>query len=66
MVPSNVRQYFDEHLKNRIAGKREENKIYKWIFAILKIEMLKTPTSSVKRIEQRFVIKGTLNRLTNI
>ena len=35
---------------------------YKWILAILKIEMLKTSTSFVKIIGQRFVIKGTLNR----
>ena len=36
--------------------------IYKWIFSILKIEMLKTSLSDMKRIGQRFVIKGILNR----
>ena len=35
---------------------------YKLIFAILKIEILKTSLSAVKRIGQRFVIKGKLNR----
>ena len=41
--------------------KRQENMTYRWIFAILKIEMLKTSLSAVKRIGQRYVIKGTLN-----
>ena len=35
---------------------------YKWIFETLKIEILKTSTSSVKRIGEMFVIKDTLNR----
>ena len=34
----------------------------KWIFGILKMEMLKTSFSVVQRIGQRSVIKGTLNR----
>ena len=33
---------------------------YKWIFAILKIKVLKTSLSAVKRIGKRFVIKGKL------
>ena len=35
---------------------------YKWIFAVLKVEMLKTSIPAVKRIGQRFFIKRTLNR----
>ena len=35
---------------------------YKWIFEILKIQMLERSFSAVKRIGQRFVIEGTLNR----
>ena len=35
---------------------------YKLNLATLKIEMFKTFLSAVKRIGQRFVIKGTLNR----
>ena len=42
--------------------KRQENMTYKWIFAILKIEMLKTCFSPVKIIKCRLVIKATLNR----
>ena len=34
---------------------------YKWIFTILKIEKVKTFLSAVKRIRQRFEIKGTVN-----
>ena len=34
---------------------------YKWMFAILKIEMLKISLSAVKGIGRRSVIKGTLN-----
>ena len=33
----------------------------KWIFAILKIKVLKTPFLVVKRIRKRFLIKDTLN-----
>ena len=62
MTPSKVRQHLDEHLKHRIAWKRQENMTYKWIFAILKIEMLKTSLSAVKRIGKMFVIEGTFNR----
>ena len=36
--------------------------IYKWIFAILKLEKVKTFLSVVKRIRQIFEIKGTVNR----
>ena len=35
---------------------------YKWIFANLKKEMLKTSLSAFQRIGQRIVIKGTLDR----
>ena len=35
---------------------------YKLIFAILKTEMVKTSLSAVKRIGERFEIKGTVNR----
>ena len=62
MISSKVRKHIEEHLKKLIAGKREENLTYRWIFAILKIEMWKTPASSLKIIGQSFVIKGTLNR----
>ena len=48
--------------KNRIAGLRQENITYKSIFAILKIENVKTPLSAVKRFGGRFEIKGTVNR----
>ena len=35
---------------------------YKWIFTILKIIKVKPSFLAVKRIEQSFEIKGTLNR----
>ena len=35
---------------------------YKWNFEILKYKKMKTFFSAVKRIGQRFAIKGTLNR----
>ena len=50
MIPRKVRQHLDEHLKNNIAGKRQENKTYKWIFEILREKNVKTFLSAVKRI----------------
>ena len=61
MIPSKVRHVVI-HLKYRIAWNRQENITCKWIFAFLKIEMLKKYLSAVKRIGKRFVIKGILNR----
>ena len=39
---------------------------YEWIFANFNIEMLKTSTSAVKRIGQRFVIKETINMVATL
>ena len=60
MIRNYVRQHLDEHFKIQIAGKRQKNMAYKWAFEFLKTEMLKTSTSFVKSIGQRFVIKGKL------
>ena len=50
--------------KNRIAVLRQDNMTYKWIFAILKIEKLKTFLSAVKRIGQMLKVTGTVNSKT--
>ena len=36
MAPRKLRQHLDKYLKSQIAGKRQENKTYKWNFEIKK------------------------------
>ena len=62
MIPSRGKQHLDEHFLNQIPWKRQKNTTYKWIFAFLEIEMLKTSLPAVKRIGQRSVTKATLNK----
>ena len=42
--------------------KNTKNLIYKWICSIFRIEKVKTSLLTVKRIGERFGIKGTVHR----
>ena len=64
MSPRKVRRNLTKKLKHRIAILQQSNLTYKRISQFWKKKKVKTCLSAVKRIGQRFEIKGTVSKKT--